>query len=448
MAIHFSGIAGQGMNPLARLLAAWGARVQGSDRSFDAGANAELAARLEAEGIRIVPHDGNGIVAGLERIVHSTAVEAGTPELVRARALGIPCQPRPALLAELLADARPGVAVSGTSGKSSVVGMLAWILRRAGIPATVLGGAALAGEGTAGLFAAGPRGGLLVAEACESDGTLVGYRPAIGLVHNISRDHGEVEEVARQFATFARQCACLLVNAGCPRALAACAGLPQRRYGDGPGSDLALEAISEGPQRARGVLAAGGRELDLDLPFPGRHTLENAAAALAVARELGLDLAAAAADLAAWPGVARRFETVAVTEGLVRVIDDYAHNGAKIAAAVRAAQAGSERVLCLFQPHGFGPARLLRPELAALLPALLRPQDAWLYLPIYYAGGTVARDISSRDLARDAGVEAVDDRRAALAWVAERVAPGDTVLIMGARDPTLPEFARALAAAL
>ncbi|MDW8373709.1 MAG: Mur ligase domain-containing protein [Planctomycetota bacterium] len=448
MTIHFSGIAGAGMNPLARLLAAWGERVQGSDRSFDAGQNREIRAALEAAGIRLWPQDGRAITAELRQVVYSSAVEAETAELRAARALGIPCQPRPELLAALLNRAQPGVAVSGTSGKSSVVGMLAWILRCLGVPASVLGGAALAGEGTAGLLVVGPRAGPLIAEACESDGSLVGYHPAIGVVHNISRDHGELDDLQRQFAQFAAQCRTLLVNADCPLAGAACAGRPQLTYGAAAGANLLLEPISAGPQRARGVLSIDGRDLTLDLPVPGEHTLSNAAAALAVVHALALDVAAAAAALASWPGVARRFEIVALSEGGVRVIDDYAHNPAKIAAAVRAAQLASDRVLCLFQPHGYGPAKLLRPDLARLLPELLRPQDAWLYLPIYYAGGTVTRDISSADLARDSGVDAVADRREALGWVCARVQPGDTVLIMGARDPTLPEFARALAAAL
>lgn len=448
MLMHFSGVAGQGMNPLARLMRAWGHEVQGSDRSLDAGQNPEVRARLEAAGIRLLPQDGGAIVPGVQRFIYSAAVESDTPEMRAARALGISCTARPGLLAEVVDAAAPGVAVSGTSGKSTVVGMLAWILRRLAVPATVLGGADLAGEGTAGCFAAGPAGGPLVAEACESDGTLVGYHPAIGLIHNISRDHGEVHEVRGQFATFARQARTLLINAGCREALAASDGLVRVTYGAGGAADLPLEVVSAGPERARGVMLCEGRELDLELPQPGAHSLENACAALAAARAMHLDVGAAAAALTSFPGVSRRFEVVARTDEGLRVVDDFAHNGAKIAAAVAAAQAGAQRVLCLFQPHGFGPARQLRPELKELLPRILRPQDRWLYLPIYYGGGSVVRDIAAGDLARDAGVDAVADRHEALAWVAERALPGDTVLVMGARDPGLGGFARALAAAL
>lgn len=448
MLMHFSGVAGQGMNPLARLMRAWGHAVQGSDRSLDKGENTDIRARLEAEGIRILPQDGSAVRPGVERFVYSAAVEPDTPEARRARELGIACIARPGLLAEVVDAGDPGVAISGTSGKSTVVGMLAWTLRALGRPATVLGGAALAGEGTAGGFAAGPRGGAVVAEACESDGTLVGYHPAIGLIHNITRDHGEVHEVRDQFATLARQSRQVLVNAACREALAASEGLPRVRYGTGGAAEIVLEVIAPGPERARGLIAVDGREIDLEVPQPGAHTLENACAAVAAARAMGLDAAAAAVALATFPGVSRRFEIVGRTDEGLRVVDDYAHNGAKIAAAVAAAQAGGGRVLCLFQPHGYGPARLLRPELRDLLPTILRPQDRWLYLPVYYAGGTVTRDVEAHDLARDAGVDSVSERTAALAWVAERAAPGDTVLVMGARDPTLGSFARALAAAL
>jgi len=448
MLMHFSGVAGQGMNPLAQLMRVWGHEVQGSDRSFDQGQNAELRARLEGAGIRILPQDGRALRPGVDRFIYSAAVESDTPEACAARTHGVPGTVRPGLLAEVVDGGGPGVAISGTSGKSTVVGMLAWILRQLSVPGTVLGGAALAGEGTAGCFAAGPRGGPVVAEACESDGTLVGYHPSIGVIHNITRDHGEVHEVRGQFATFARQSGRLMVNAACPEAMAVSAGLARTLYGLGGSADLPLEVLAAGPHVARGLLTSAGVEVDLEIQQPGAHTLENACAAVAAAQAMGLDVVAAAMALRSFPGVSRRFEVVARTEEGLRVVDDFAHNGAKIAAAVAAAQAGGGRVLCLFQPHGFGPARQLRPELRELLPQILRAQDRWLYLPIYYAGGSVTQDISAEDLARDAGVDAVAKRTDALMWLAERTTPGDTVLIMGARDPGLGAFARSLAEAL
>jgi len=449
---HFSGIAGAGMNPLARLMRARGHVVQGSDRSFDQGKNAEVAARLTALGIVVKPQDGSAVTAELDRFVYSTAVEAETPEVRAARALGIERVPRPALLAEVVDAGRPGVAIAGTSGKSTIVGMVGWLTREAGVTATVLGGAALAGEGASGCFLPGPEDGAVAAEACESDGTLTGYHATLGLIHNISRDHGEVDALRPQFETFAKRCGRLLINCASSEAADVGRAVGAHRYGTGPGADTPLEITSTGPHRARGTLHLPTGPLALDVPQPGRHNLENAAAAALIALELGIAPAEVGALLARFPGVARRFEVIGVTADGIRVVDDYAHNGEKLRAAITAAQAGAARVLAVFQPHGFGPARFLRPELRELMPRLLRPEDRLCYAEIFYAGGTVARDVSSRMLAEDLPAALAcahaPTHRAVLDWIRAEARPGDTVLIMGARDPDLPALARAAFATL
>jgi UDP-N-acetylmuramate--alanine ligase len=449
---HFSGIAGAGMNPLAQLMRARGHAVQGSDRSLDQGKNQELAGRLRRLGIELRAHDGTAVVPGLDRFVYSTAVEADTPEMRAARALGLELVPRPALLAEVVNGGRPGVAVAGTSGKSTVTGMLAWLLRESGLPATVLGGAGLVGEGSGGCFTVGPVDGPVVAEACESDGTLVGYQPAIGLVHNVSRDHDELAALRAQFATFAGRCRRLFVNAGCPEAAALGRPAGALSYGAASGADAPLEVLAAGPDRARGLLRLPAGVVRLDVPQPGRHNLENAAAAAVVAVELGLDPGQVAAGLARFPGVARRFEVVGVTRAGIRVVDDYAHNGEKLRAALTTAQAGGGRVVAVFQPHGFGPARFLRPELKTLLPSILRADDRFCYAEVFYAGGTVAKDVSSRMLADDLppalGCGHAADHEAARRWAVAEARPGDTVLVMGARDPDLPRLARSILASL
>jgi UDP-N-acetylmuramate--alanine ligase len=449
---HFSGVAGAGMNPLAQLMRSRGHRVQGSDRAFDQGRSAEVAARLRRAGVVLRPQDGTAVTRDLDRFVYSTAVEADTPEMRAARALGLELVPRPALLAEIVNHGRPGVAIAGTSGKSTITGMVAWILREAGVPATILGGAALVGEDGGGCVAAGPAEGPVVAEACESDGTLVGYRPAIGLVHNISRDHGEVGDVRGQFTTFADNSARLLVNAACREAAALAPGRAAVTYGAAAGADAVLAVSAPGPARAVGVLRAGGREMSLDLPQPGVHNLENAAAAALVALELGAAPGVIEAALSRFPGVARRFEVIGTTASGIKVVDDYAHNGEKLRAAISTAQGASARIVAIFQPHGFGPARFLRSELRTLLPRLLRPEDRFAYLEIFYAGGTVTKDISSQtlvdDLSPDGRFAYTADHAAAVDWIRGEARAGDTVLIMGARDPALPRLARAALASL
>jgi UDP-N-acetylmuramate--alanine ligase len=449
---HFSGVAGVGMNPLAQLMQARGHVVQGSDRSFDQGKNAEVARALAALGITVKPQDGSAVTPDVDRFVYSTAVEADTPEVRAARALGIERVPRPALLAEVVDAGRPGVAIAGTSGKSTITGMVGWLTREAGLPATVLGGAALAGEGGSGCFLPGSSDGPVAAEACESDGTLTGYHAAIGLIHNISRDHGEVDALRPQFEAFAKRSGRLLVNTGSPEAAEIGRAVGARTYGRAAGADARLEVGSTGPYRATGTLHLSTGALALDIPQPGLHNLENAAAAALIAVELGLDPAVVAALLARFPGVARRFEVIGVTANRIRVVDDYAHNGEKLRAAITTAQSGASRVLAVFQPHGFGPARFLRPELREMMPRLLRPQDRLCYAEIFYAGGTVAQDVSSRMLAEDLpaglGCAYAADHRAVIDWLRGLVRPGDTVLLMGARDPELPALARAAFAAL
>jgi UDP-N-acetylmuramate--alanine ligase len=347
---------------------------------------------------------------------------------------------------------RPGVAIAGTSGKSTITGRVGWLTREAGLPATVLGGAALAGEGGSGCFLLGASDGPVAAEACESDGTLTGYHAAIGLIHNISRDHGEMDALRPQFEAFAKRSGRLLVNAGSPEAAELGHAVGARTYGRAPGADARLEVGNTGPHRATGTLRLATGALALDVPQPGLHNLENAAAAALIALELGLPPAVVAALLARFPGVTRRFEVIGVTPHGIRVVDDYAHNGEKLRAAITTAQSGAARVLAVFQPHGFGPARFLRPELREMMPRLLRPQDRLCYAEIFYAGGTVAKDVSSRMLAEDLpaglGCAYAPDHRAVIDWVRGEARPGDTVLLMGARDPELPALARAAFAAL
>src|SRR6185369_2759506 len=203
-------------------------------------------------GITLLPQDGAAVTPQLDRFIYSTAVEADTPEMRAARALGIERVARPALLAEVVNAGRPGVAIAGTSGKSTITGMVTWLTREARLPATALGGAALVGEGVSGCFLAGPDAAPVAAEACESDGTLTGYAPALGVIHNISRDHGEVDALRPQFEAFAKRSGRLLVNAGSPEAAELGRAVGARTYGRAAGADARLEVGSTGPHRATG----------------------------------------------------------------------------------------------------------------------------------------------------------------------------------------------------
>ena len=391
-----------------------------------------LQGLLKSQGIRLLPQDGSAITAELDLVVHSAAVEMKTPEMQATEELQVARQSRPELLAALVNDAMPGIAISGTSGKSSVVGLITWIMRCSERPMNVLGGAALAESGRSymGCFQAGGSEDPLLAEACESDGTLIEYKPGIGVIHNITRDHDELDALKQQFAVFAQQSKLLLYNKRCAVSSELAESHPQSISYGLESENYALNILREGPLRAEAVIEIDGISYDVEIPQPGRYNLENACAAIAVVAQLGVDVQTAADALATFPGIARRYQVLGTTESQIRVIDDYAHNADKIQSVVSAAQLSSDRVLAIFQPHGFGPARFLQPELKQLLPQLLRPQDKWIYAPIFYAGGTVNKDFSSAILAADlvttGQVSAVESKQELLSVLAEEARPNDT----------------------
>ncbi|MFN8589589.1 MAG: L,D-transpeptidase family protein [Candidatus Eisenbacteria bacterium] len=443
---HYAGIGGSGMSALAQFQAMRGGRASGSDRGFDRGERPEARAQLERLGVTIFAQDGSGADGDCAAVVVSTAVEEQVPDFAVARRRALPLVHRSEMLAHWVAESR-SVAVSGTSGKSTVVAMTFEALRGAGSdPSVITGGelALLQGEGLWGNAWAGA--GPLVVEADESDGSLVRYQPAIGMALNLSRDHKTEAEVAAMFATLKSRTRERFVCGEADALGALREGALV--FGFGPRADV----------RGAGVeLGAHGSAFTVDgvrftLPVPGAHNVENALAAIAACRALGVEASRLVEPLAAFRGVARRFQSLGTVRG-VEVVDDFAHNPAKIAAALATARLRGARVLAVYQPHGYGPTRFLREDFVETFADELRPQDrAWL-LEVFYAGGTALRDFSSADLVRDmaergAPAEFAPSRE----WLAERIAAeartGDLVLVMGARDPSLTAFAKDVLAAL
>ena len=205
-----------------------------------------------------------------------------------------------------------------------------------------------------------------------------------------------------------------------------------------------MEVLRVGPWRGQAeVIDSQGDQYFVDLPQPGLHNMKTPSRLVATV-QLGVPAAAAAKLLATFPGVARRFQVLGQSEHAMTVVDDYAHNGAKITAAIKAAQEGCDRLLAIYQPHGFGPARFLRSELKQMIPQLLRPADRFCYGEIFFAGGTVHKNISSADLASDINCHYAPDHMAIIEWATDQATPGDTILLMGARDPKLGELARTI----
>jgi UDP-N-acetylmuramate--alanine ligase len=443
--LHFAGVAGSGMSALVQFAAMKGGRASGSDRSFDRGQRPEARAQLEALGVVIHPQDGSGLEGDCAALVVSTAVEEEVPDVAAARRLGVPVLHRSELLAHLVARCRT-VAVTGTSGKSTTTAMIFEILRGAGLdPSVITGGelVALQREGRWGNAWAGASD-LLVIEADESDGSVVRYHPAVGVILNLQKDHKEMAAVAEMFRAFRAQVRETAVVGEAENLGAFAAGATVFGFGEGAG----LRA--EGLVLDAGSSAFRVRGRNVVVPVPGLHNVENALAAIAACASLGVPLEAMVAPLAAFQGVARRFQVLGVRCG-ISVVDDFGHNPAKVAASIRAAHlrtaASGGRMLAVFQPHGFGPLKFLRAEFVEAFATELAPQDRLWFLDVFYAGGTAAKDITSGEVVADIAARGVAAELApSREWLMERLATeareGDLVLVMGARDPSLTDFAR------
>ena len=451
--IHFSGIGGVGMSALAQLSAMEGKAVTGSDRDFDRGRNLELKTKLQALGIEIFPQDGSAVSADTAELSVSTAIEDSNPEIAAAKALGVKISHRSELLAAYVNRSNT-IAVAGTSGKSTVVAMIFEILESAGrSPGLITGGAliSLMARGMAGNAFRG-KSDLLVVEADESDGTITRYKPKIGVLLNITKDHKDLEELKNIFGVFAGNCGKFYANAGDPSAAALS---PKAEFFGRSHTGSAFSGTQGGGREKYRVTDIGYRDfssffkingVSFKLPAPGLYNIDNALAAVTVSADLGVPLRKCAAALGNYKGVDRRFRIIGEKRG-VTVIDDYAHNPAKISAVLKAARGDKNRpVIAVYQPHGFTPARHLKNELIESFASGLGPEDILVMPEIYYAGGTAKKDISSKDLTDEVsrrGIKALffKRREEIPAALSALVKPGGIILVMGARDATLSGFA-------
>ena len=458
----FVGIGGSGMLPLAQILKGRGAEVSGSDRSRDQGRTPEKFAALERDGFRLFPQDGSGVASSEQIVVASAAIEDSVPEIARASALGCLRLTRAQLNSILFNTSGAGIAVAGTSGKSTVTGMLGWILHAAGRAPTIMNGAVMKNFVTPERpVASAVVGGasLYVSEVDESDGSIALYRPAVGILLNVSLDHMGMDELRALFADYLGRSRIAVVNADDAEALALLRhakdaltfGIaePRAQIGVVPGS------AAEGPTQQAALIVDrhDGSEHALRLPVPGRHNLSNALAAIAGATAAGIPVAAAVAALADYKGLARRFDILGASPSGVAVIDDFGHNPEKCAATLRTLRADPGRVLAFFQPHGYGPLRQMGAELAATLARELGPEDRVILCDPVYFGGTTDRSVGSERivaLINEAGghAEHIPERSAAADRLVAIARPGDRIVVMGARDDTLSAFAAEILARL
>ncbi|PCD01573.1 UDP-N-acetylmuramate--alanine ligase [Sphingomonas spermidinifaciens] len=454
----FVGVGGSGMMPLAMILAGRGASIAGSDRTLDQGRLAPKFDALRALGIDLFPQDGSGITSPQQVVVASAAVEETVPDMVAAARVGAPRMRRADLLASLFNDSRVRIGVAGTSGKSTVTGMIGWILHALGRDPTVMNGAvmknfaspdrpfasALVGQGEA-----------FVSEVDESDGSIALYSPDIAVLNNVSLDHKSLDELRALFGDFAAKASRVVVNAGDPEAaaLAATIGSDRRTTFAIEGeADLVARDLSPEPFAIAFTLESGSKRLPVRLSVPGRHNVANALAAIGAVVAAGVPVEDAASAIDGFVGLKRRFELVGEVGG-VTVIDDFGHNPDKIAATLDTLMAFPGALKLLFQPHGYGPLKVMRRELVESLAARLRPGDELVLPDPVYHGGTTSREVTSGDIIADltaqgAPARHIPDRAAAAAHLVATAAPGDRVVVMGARDDTLSQLAADMLAAL
>ena len=419
----FCGVGGSGMRALATVLCRKGARVLGSDRSFDRGLFPALYEQLACEGVKMVPQDGSGVIETLDFLVVSSAVEDSIADVREAKSKNISIIKRAELLAEL-SNASRSVTVGGTNGKSTITGMIGWMLHACEKKPTVINGAAMMNfERQSAVMG---ESNIMVLETDESDGSITNFHPDIAVLSNISQDHKEMDELEDIFGRYLSQAKYLVLNMDCPNVQKLASKFPEaKRY--------SMDTIPEG----------------LDLIVPGRHNISNALAALKVAELHDIDEEDAIKALNRFQGIVSRLEVVGKTASDITVIDDFGHNPDKIAASLKTLQETGKRLIVMYQPHGFGPTIQQKDGLIKSFSDNLKEEDLFFMPEIYYAGGTANKSISSKDIID--GVKAIG--RTALFYdtkdeisdeIKRNVRSGDIVCVMGARDDSLREMARNL----
>ena len=443
--IHFIGIGGIGMSGIAEVMANLGFTVQGSD-----SAEGYVIAGLRAKGIKVFIGQDGANVADAAVVVTSTAIKRDNPEVVAALDKRIPIVRRAEMLAELM-RLKSCVAVAGTHGKTTTTSMVAALLDAGNLDPTVINGGII---NTYGSNARLGEGQWMVVEADESDGSFLRLGGTIGIVTNIDPEHldhwGDFDKVREGFRQFVNAVPFYGAGVLCidhPEVQALLPRVQDRRiitYGFSATADVRGDNVTPVPGGNRFDVTVrlrdGTRRItDLVLPMPGRHNVQNALAAVAVAIELGIGDDAIRTGFARFGGVKRRFTKVGEIDG-VTIIDDYGHHPVEIRAVLAAARegVGSGRVLAVVQPHRFTRLR----DLMAEFQAAFNDADAVYVAPVYAAGEAPIAGVDAAALVaglRDAGhraavaVTSADDLARLLAVDAR---PGDLVVCLGAGDIT------------
>lgn len=457
----FCGVGGSGMLPLALILKTKGFEVAGSDRSLDQGRTPQKFEFLKERGVALHPQDGSGITRAEQVLVTSTAVEDTVPDVQAAKRAGATAMTRAQLLAQLFNAAPTSIGVAGTSGKSTTTGMIGWLLYETNRDPTIMNGAVMTdfvSKDTPFASAVVGEGDIFVSEVDESDGSIALFNPRIAVLNNIALDHKSLDELRKLFKDFATKARVAILNLDNDETAALATQLPPERIityslKDQRANLLASNLVPTADGIVCDVRDKDSRQtLKLELRVPGAHNVANALAALGAAYVVGVSLTDAARALGSFRGIRRRLERVGEANGIT-VIDDFAHNPDKIAATLATLHAFPGRLLVMFQPHGFGPLKLMKDGFIECFATNLAKDDVLIMPEPVYFGGTTDKSVSSIDVVK--GVEAkgrqafaFPDRAACGEKILSLAKPGDRVVVMGARDDTLTQFAQALLAKL
>jgi UDP-N-acetylmuramate--alanine ligase len=432
--LHFIGIGGAGMSGLARIALSHGITVSGSDAK-----DSTVLSALGALGAQVHAAHLAEQVDGSDIVIYSTAIGANNVELVRARELKLPILTRAQALATLMSDSK-SIAVAGTHGKTTTSSMLTVALQACGWDPSFAIGGTLTSSGS---NAHRGTGEIFVAEADESDGSFIEYRPFAAIVTNVEHDHVDYfatsADVTDAFAAFAQTidrdgsliyCA---DDAGAAHLASSITDLKLISYGTSEGADLFIDSINLLPMGSTARVLWKGRTIgNLSLQVPGMHNVLNASAALAMGLVLGAPSADALTGLASFHGTGRRFELKATVHG-IRVIDDYGHHPTEIDVTLTAAKryAGEGRIIVVFQPHRYSRTKAFMNEFAKALSIA----DEVVLLEVYAASETPIPGITSETIAEQmTNGHFIPNFLEATEWVIAQAKPGDVIVTLGAGD--------------
>ena len=432
--LHFIGIGGAGMSGLARIALSHGITVSGSDAK-----DSTVLSALSALGAQVHPAHQADQVNGSDFVIYSTAISQTNVELVRARELNLQVLTRAQALATLMSESK-SIAVAGTHGKTTTSSMLTVALQACGLDPSFAIGGTLTSSGS---NAHRGTGDLFVAEADESDGSFIEYRPFAAIVTNVEHDHVDYfateADVTKAFAEFAETIAkdgyliyCADDQGSADLALTI-TDLNLISYGTREGTDLFIDSINLLPMGSTARVIWKGRTIgNLSLQVPGLHNVLNAGAALAMALVLGAPAAEALTGLASFHGTGRRFELKATVHG-IRVVDDYGHHPTEIDVTLNAAKryAGEGRVLVVFQPHRYSRTQAFMNQFAKALSIA----DEAVLLEVYAASEKPIPGITSQTIAEQmTNGHFIPNFLEATEWVIAQAKPGDVILTLGAGD--------------